>query len=88
MLETIAILSNGIVIAVLGALYRKVNSQEKGLNNHIVNFTAEITSRPNFNQVDERIEKAEKRGCSKIKPLKDDLHDVKEKLFEHLLETK
>lgn len=88
MLETIAIISNGIVIIAIGALYRKVNNQEKGLNDHIVNFTAEITGRPDFNQVDARIEKAEKRGCAKIKPLKDDIHEVKNKLFDHLLEAK
>ena len=88
MLETIAIVSNGIVIVAIGALYAKINSQGKDLNEHIVYTIKEITERPDFKQVDERIEKLEKRQCSKLKPIKEDLHEVKEKLFEHLLEAK
>ena len=72
MLETIAIISNGIVIIAIGALYRKVNKQETSLNNHLVNFTEEITKRPDFDQLDKRIEKASTPTCKKIKGLTDD----------------
>ena len=88
MLETIAIVSNGIVIVAIGALYAKINSQGKDLNEHIVYTIKEITERPDFKEVDKKIEKSEKLFCSKLKPIKEDLHEVKEKLFEHLLEAK
>ena len=88
MFETITMISNGIVIVAIGALYRKINSQGKDLNKHIVHYTKEITTRPDFDQVNEKMEKSEKRFCGKLKPIKEDIHEVKEKLFEHLLETK
>jgi len=88
MLETIAIISNGIVVVAIGALYRKINKQEESLNNHIVNFTKEITGRPGFDQLDKEIEKAEQRQCTKIKTVQECCDNVKEQLFKHLLESK
>ena len=81
MLETIAIISNGIVVVAIGALYAKINSHGKDLNDHKIYIVEEITKRPDFDQVDKKI-------CTKLKPFKDDLHEVKIKFFEHLLETK
>lgn len=72
MLEAIAILSNGIVIVAIGALYRKVNSQEKALTDHRLLFTETITNRPDFDQVDEKITKAATPLCKKVKTLTDD----------------
>ena len=69
MLETIAIISNGVVVVAIGALYAKINSHGKELNNHIVYTVEEITKRPDFDHLHEEIEKAEKRGCSKMKLL-------------------
>lgn len=81
MLETIAIISNGIVVVAIGALYTKINSHGKDLNDHKVYVVEEITKRPDFDQVEKKI-------CIKLKPVKNDLHEVKEKLFEHLLAAK
>ena len=81
MLETIAIISNGVVVIAIGALYAKINSHGKELNNHIVYTVEEITKRPDFDQVEKKI-------CGKLKPIKSDLHEVKDKLFDHLLEVK
>ncbi len=88
MIETLTLVSNGIVVVAIGALYRKVNSQGKDLNDYIVKNTAEITNRPDFDQVSARIEKAEKRQCDKLRPVKEDLREVKGKLFNHLVESK
>jgi len=88
MLETIAIISNAVVVVAIGALYRKVNDQGKDLTDHIVTFTAEITKRPDFKQLDEEIGKAEQRQCNKLKPVRECCDNVKEKLFEHLIEAK
>lgn len=92
MLETIAIISNGIVVVAIGILWRKVDKQEEclnthvinstnDLNDHIVNFTEAVTNRPDFDQVERKI-------CAKLKPIKNDLYEAKEKLFDHLLEAK
>ena len=81
MLETIAIISNGIVIVAIGALYAKINSHGKDLTNHVVYTVKEITKRPDFDQVDKKI-------CTKLKPMREDLTKVEEKLFDHLLEAK
>ena len=81
MLETIAIISNGIVVIAIGALYAKINSHGKDLNDHKVYIVKEITQRPDFDQVEKKI-------CGKLKPVKNDLHDIREKFFDHLLETK
>jgi hypothetical protein len=81
MLETIAIISNGIVVVAIGALYAKINSHGKDLNDHKVYIAEEITKRPDFDQVDKKI-------CVKLKPVKDTLTKVEEKLLDHLLETK
>lgn len=72
MLETIAIVSNGIVIVAIGALYRKVNNQEKALTDHRLLFTEAIANRPDFDQVDEKITKAATPLCKKVKTLTDD----------------
>ena len=88
MVETIAIISNGIVVVAIGALYVNINSQRKDLTKHVVNTVKEITQRPDFNQMDKRIEKSEQRFCSKLKPIRENVHEVKEKLFEHLLDAK
>lgn len=69
MLETIAIISNGIVVVAIGALYAKINSHGKDLNDHKVYIAEEITRRPDFDHLHEEIEKAERRGCSKMKLL-------------------
>lgn len=69
MLETIAIISNGIVVVAIGALYAKINSHGKELNDHKIYIVEEITKRPDFDHLHEEIEKAEKRGCSKMKLL-------------------
>ena len=69
MLETIAIISNGIVVVAIGALYAKINSHGKDLNDHKVYIAEEITKRPDFDHLHEEIEKAEKRGCTKMKLL-------------------
>ena len=69
MLETIAIISNGIVVVAIGALYAKINSHGKDLNDHKVYVEREITKRPDFDHLHEEIEKAEKRGCAKMKLL-------------------
>ena len=81
MLETIAIISNGIVVVAIGALYTKINSHGKELNDHKIYIAEEITKRPDFDQVEKKI-------CIKLKPIKNDLHETKDKLFEHLLEAK
>ena len=81
MLETIAIISNGVVVVAIGALYAKINSHGKDLNDHKIYITKEITKRPDFDQVDKKI-------CGKLKPVKEDLTKVEEKLFDHLLEAK
>ena len=81
MLETIAIISNGVVVVAIGALYAKINSHGKDLNDHKVYIAEEITKRPDFGQVDKKI-------CNKLKPVKEDLTKVEEKLFNHLLEVK
>ena len=81
MIETIAIISNGVVVVAIGALYAKLNSHGKELNNHIVYTVEEITKRPDFDQVEKKI-------CIKLKPIKNDLHEVRDKLFDHLLEAK
>ena len=81
MLETIAIISNGIVVVAIGALYAKINSHGKELNNHIVYTVEEITKRPDFDQVEKKI-------CNKLNPIKNDLHEVEDKLFDHLLKAK
>ena len=57
------------MVVAIGALYRKINSQGKDLNKHIIHYTEEITKRPDFDHLHEEIEKAEKRGCSKMKLL-------------------
>lgn len=69
MLETIAIISNGIVVIAIGALYAKINAHGKDLNDHKVYIAEEITKRPDFDHLHEEIEKAEKRGCTKMKLL-------------------
>ena len=69
MLETIAIISNGVVVIAIGALYAKINSHGKDLNDHKVYIAEEITRRPDFDHLHEEIEKAEKRGCTKMKLL-------------------
>ena len=69
MLETIAIISNGVVVIAIGALYAKINSHGKDLNDHKVYIAEEITKRPDFDHLHEEIEKAEKRGCTKMKLL-------------------
>ena len=69
MLEAIAIISNGVVVVAIGALYAKINSHGKDLNDHKVYVEREITRRPDFDHLHEEIEKAEKRGCSKMKLL-------------------
>lgn len=69
MLETIAIISNGVVVVAIGALYAKINSHGKDLNDHKVYIAEEITKRPDFDHLHEEIEKAEKRGCTKMKLL-------------------
>ena len=69
MLETIAIISNGVVVVAIGALYAKLNSHGKDLNDHKVYVEREIGRRPDFDHLHEEIEKAEKRGCSKMKLL-------------------
>ena len=69
MLETIAIISNGVVVVAIGALYAKINSHGKDLNDHKVYVEREITKRPDFDHLHEEIEKAEKRGCTKMKLL-------------------
>ncbi len=69
MLETIAIISNGVVVVAIGALYAKINSHGKELNDHKVYIAEEITKRPDFDHLHEEIEKAEKRGCTKMKLL-------------------
>lgn len=80
MLETMAIISNGIVIVAIGALYRKVNSQEKTLTDHRLAFTEAIANRPEFDQVNDRIEKASKPTCNKVAGLtKDFKHHRHEK---------
>lgn len=81
MLETIAIISNGIVVVAIGALYAKINSHGKDLNEHKVYIAEEITKRPDFDQVEKKI-------CGKLKSVKTDLHEVKVKLFDHLLKAK
>jgi hypothetical protein len=81
MLETIAIISNGVVVVAIGALYAKINSHGKDLNDHKIYIAEEITKRPDFDQVEKKI-------CGKMKPIKNDLHEVKAKLFDHLLEAK
>ena len=81
MLETIAIISNGVVVIAIGALYAKINSHGKDLNDHKVYIVEEITKRPDFDQVDKKI-------CTKLKPIRDDLHETKNKLFNHLLKVK
>jgi hypothetical protein len=81
MLETIAIISNGVVVVAIGALYAKINSHGKELADHKIYIAEEITKRPDFDQVEKKI-------CTKLKPIKNDLHDVREKFFEHLLEAK
>lgn len=88
MLETIVIISNGIVVIAIGALYARINNHGKELSKHIVYTVKEITGRPDFKEVDKKIEKVEKQICTKLKPIKEDLHEVREKFFEHLLETK
>lgn len=72
MLETLSLISNVAVIAAIGALYRKVNGQEVNLNKHLINFTREITERPDFDKLDEKIEKAIHPICKKVKGLTDD----------------
>ena len=47
----------------IGALYAKINSHGKDLNDHKVYIAEEITKRPDFDHLHEEIEKAEKRGC-------------------------
>ncbi|MCK4330895.1 hypothetical protein KAX02_13780 [candidate division WOR-3 bacterium] len=81
MIEIVSIISNGIVVVAIGALYAKINSHGKELNNHIVYTVEEITKRPDFDQVDKKI-------CTKLKPMREDLTKVEEKLFDHLLEAK
>ena len=81
MLEVVSIISNGIVVVAIGALYAKINSHGKDLNDHKIYVVKEITKRPDFDQVEKKI-------CTKLKPVKEDLTKVKEKLFDHLLETK
>jgi hypothetical protein len=81
MIEVVSIISNGVVVVAIGALYVKINSHGKDLNDHKVYIAKEITKRPDFDQVDKKI-------CGKLKPVKEDLTKVEEKLFEHLLEAK
>lgn len=69
MLEVVSIISNGVVVVAIGALYAKINSHGKDLNDHKVYIAEEITKRPDFDHLREEIEKAEKRGCSKMKLL-------------------
>lgn len=88
MIEIIVIISNGIVVVAIGALYAKINSQGKDLTKHVVYTVKEITSRPDFDHMNEKIEKSEQRFCSKLKPIKEDVREVKTKLFEHLLDAK
>ena len=88
MIEIIVIISNGIVVVAIGALYAKINSQGKDLNEHTLYTVEEITKRPDFKEVDKKIEKSEQRFCSKLKPIKEDVNEVKTKLFEHLLNAK
>lgn len=69
MIEVVSIISNGVVVIAIGALYAKINSHGKDLNDHKVYIAEEITKRPDFDHLHEEIEKAEKRGCSKMKLL-------------------
>lgn len=88
MIEIIVIISNGIVVVAIGALYAKINSQGKDLTKHTVYTVREITKRPDFKEVDKKIEKSEQRFCSKLKPIREDAHEVRDKLFKHLLDAK
>lgn len=69
MLETIAIISNGVIVVAIGMLWRKIDSYGKDLADHKIYIAEEITKRPDFDHLHEEIEKAEKRGCSKMKLL-------------------
>ena len=81
MLEVLSIISNGVVVVAIGALYVKINAHGKDLNDHKVYIAEEITKRPDFDQVDKKI-------CGRLKPIKENLTKVEEKLFDHLLEAK
>ena len=88
MVEIIVIISNGIVVVAIGALYAKINSQGKDLAKHTVYTVREITRRPDFDHMNEKIKESEQRFCSKLKPIREDAHEVRDKLFEHLLDAK
>lgn len=79
MLETISIISNGIIIVAIGILWRKVDNQEKVLNEHLINFTSAVVQRPNFDQMNDKVEKISIPMCKKIKELAEDFrHHVHE----------
>ena len=87
MIEIIVIISNGVVVVAIGALYAKINSQGKDLTNHVVYTVEEITKRPDFDQVGEKIKELEQRVCSKLKPIRKDVTEVEEKLLAHLIKA-
>lgn len=69
MLETIAIISNGIVVIAIGALYAKINSHGKELNNHVVYTVKEITKRPDFPQFRQELKDLKAEQCKKTTKL-------------------
>lgn len=66
MIETIAIISNGIVVLAIGVLYRKVSNQEKSLNAHMIQYTEAITERPTFNQFRSELKELKTDQCKKV----------------------
>ena len=74
---------SGIIILMIGVLIKGSFQQRKDLNKHIVNFTREITERPDFDQVEKSIEKASAVQCKKLHVVKDEIKAIDKRFWKH-----
>jgi len=63
------LISNGVIAGLLIYSILRSGKQERALNKHIVNFTKEITGRPTFPEMDDRIKNAKHEVCKKTNTL-------------------
>lgn len=58
MVETLSIASNVIVIALIVWMLKRSGKQEEKCSNHMIALARNLANRPEFNKMDEKIEKA------------------------------
>ena len=72
MTEILVIGSNIVVVVLIGWLIRKVNAQETKCSEHMVTIAKGFAVRPEFDEMDERIDRAIKSPEGKITLLREE----------------